>query len=145
MMHFGNKITILYLSFVALILTLVFSCYSMDVELVSPNYYAEELAFQQKIDAINNEKKLTQSINHVLSNNKIALTIDSALLSPDFEGTINLFRPSDSKMDVKLKMNFKNKQQTINTQQLIKGAYKLQLSWKSKQQNYYKEEVVFIH
>lgn len=144
-MHFGNKITILYLSFVALILTLVFSCYSMDVELVSPDYYAEELAFQQKIDAINNEKQLTKSIDHILGNTEITLNIDSVLLSPDFEGTINLFRPSDSKMDVKLKMNFKNKQQKINTNQLVKGAYKLQLSWISKQQKYYKEDVIFIH
>ena len=144
-MNFGGKIVILYLSFVALILTLVFNCYSMDVDLVSSDYYAQEINFQQKINATNNEKDLKNSITHTLNDKSITLTIDSALLSNDFSGTVNFFRPSDSKKDVQLKMNFVNNEQVIDTKQLIHGAYKLQLSWTSNQKNYFKEEVIFIN
>ena len=42
-MNFGVKITVLYLSFVALILTLVFMSFSQKVELVSKDYYAQEI------------------------------------------------------------------------------------------------------
>jgi len=144
-MNFGGKIVILYLSFVALILTLVFNCYSMDVDLVSTDYYAQELNFQQKINATNNEKDLKSSITHTLNDKSITLSIDSALLSSDFSGTINFFRPSDSKKDVELKMNFVNNEQVIDTKQLSHGAYKLQLSWTSNQKKYFKEEVIFIN
>lgn len=144
-MNFGGKIVILYLSFVALILTLVFNCYSMDVDLVSKDYYAQELDFQQRINATNNEKDLNASISHSVNDKSVVLTIDSTLLSNDFKGTVTFFRPSDSKKDVSFKMNFVNNQQIIDAENLIHGAYKLQLSWTSNQKSYFKEEVIFIN
>lgn len=144
-MNFGGKIVILYLSFVALILTLVFNCYSMDVDLVSSDYYAQEINFQQKINATNNEKDLKGSITHEVNDKAIVLTIDSALISNDFKGTINFYRPSDSKQDVSMKMNFVNREQIIDLKQLVHGAYKLQLTWTCNQKNYFKEEVIFIN
>lgn len=144
-MNFGGKIVILYLSFVALILTLVFNCYSMDVDLVSKDYYAQEINFQQKINATNNEKDLKSSITHMINGKSVVLNIDSALLSNDFNGTVTFFRPSDSKKDVSFKMNFINNEQVIDAKELIHGAYKLQLSWVSNQKNYFKEEVIFIN
>lgn len=143
-MNFGGKIVILYLSFVALILTLVFNCYSMDVDLVSTDYYAQELNFHQKINATNNEKDLKSSITHVINGKSIILSIDSTLLSNDFNGTVTFFRPSDSKKDVSFKMNFTNNEQVIDAKDLIHGAYKLQLSWTSNQKKYFKEDVIFI-
>lgn len=144
-MNFGVKITILYLCFVGMILTLVFMCYNQNVELVSKDYYAQELKFQDKIDAINNEKSLEKSISHVMNDKEIVLSIDPVLISSAFSGDIIFFRPSDSSKDVKMKMNFVNNQQAINTSLLIHGAYKMQLSWVSNGKHYFKEEVIFIN
>lgn len=144
-MNFGVKITILYLSFVGLILTLVFMCFRQNVELVSKDYYAQEIKFQDKINAINNEKNLAGSISHSVNGKQIALTIDSTLVSDDFEGTVNFFRPSDSSKDFQVNMNFTNNEQVISGTELIHGTYKLQLSWVSNKTNYFKEEVIFIN
>ena len=144
-MNFGGRIVVLYLSFVALIVTLVVMSYGQKVELVSDDYYAQEMKFQDKIDAINNEKSLVGSIHHSINGNEITLIADSNLLSNDFEGTIHFFRPSDSSKDIQLKMNFVNNTQAIDSKQLIHGAYKLQLSWTSNQKHYFKEEVIFIN
>jgi hypothetical protein len=144
-MNFGGRIVVLYLSFVALIVTLVVMSYGQKVELVSDDYYAQEMKFQDKIDAINNEKSLVGSIHHSINGNEITLIADSSLLSNDFEGTIHFFRPSDSSKDIQLKMNFVNNTQAIDSKQLIHGAYKLQLSWTSNQKKYFKEEVIFIN
>lgn len=144
-MNFGVKITVLYISFVALILTLVFMSFSQKVELVSKDYYAQEIAFQDKINSINNEKSLNGSIYHEINGKEIILTIDSTICRNDLEGTIVFFRPSDSSKDVKLKMNFNNCTQVINGSSLIHGAYKLQLSWVSNHTKYFKEEFIFIN
>ena len=144
-MNFGGRIVVLYLSFVALIVTLVVMSYGQKVELVSDDYYAQEMKFQDKIDAINNEKSLVASIHHSINGNEITLIADSSLLSNDFEWTIHFFRPSDSSKDIQLKMNFVNNTQAIDSKQLIHGAYKLQLSWTSNQKKYFKEEVIFIN
>lgn len=144
-MSWGKKITILYLSFVALIVTLVVLCFGQKIELESKDYYAQELKFQDKIDAINNERQLTSSIKHELIGQQLILSVDSLFIKSDFNGTINFFRPSDASKDVKLDMKFNNNnQQIINTDELIHGVYKMQLSWKNKGLSYFKEEVVFI-
>lgn len=143
-MNFGVKITILYLSFVALILTLVFLCHGQKVELVSKDYYAQELAFQSRIDAIKNEKALTKSISYVLNGRNVILTMDSSVQTTDFKGTVNFFRPSDSSKDVQFDLNFNNGAQTIDGSKFIKGAYKMQLSWKSNGADYFKETVINI-
>lgn len=143
-MSWGKKITILYLSFVALIVTLVVLCFGQKVELETKDYYAQEIKFQDKIDAISNEKNLASTITHQLQGNQIILNVDSSLVSKDFEGTINFFRPSDSSKDMNLKMNFTNNQQIINASSLIHGVYKMQLSWLSHGTKYFKEDVIFI-
>lgn len=144
-MNFGVKITILYVSFVALIITLVALCFGQKVELVSTDYYAQELKFQDKINATNNATNLKKSIDYLISPQHITLTIDTALVSKDFEGTVTLFRPSDSSKDVKLKMKFANYIQTIDTYKLAHGAYKLQLTWQSNHTNYFKEHIISIN
>ena len=119
-MNFGGKIVILYLSFVGLILTLVFMSYGQKVELVSTDYYAQEINFQQKINATNNEKSLSgESITHSIIGSSVILKIDSALLSIDFKGTVTFFRPSDSSKDLSLKMNFVNNEQIIEAKELL--------------------------
>ncbi len=144
-MNFGGKIAILYLSFVTLIVTLVIMCFKQDVELVSLDYYDQEIRFQDKIEAGNNEKQLAKSIQHRVLKDEIILKVDSVLLTKDFTGSILFFRPSNSKMDKKYRMEFKNNEQKINSKALSRGAYKLQLSWVSNQKHYFKEEVIFIN
>lgn len=143
-MSWGKKITVLYLSFVALIVTLVVLCFGQKVELETKDYYAQEIKFQDKIDAVSNEKNLTSTITHQLQGTQIVLNADSSIVSKDFEGTINFYRPSDSSKDMNLKMNFTNNQQIINTSAMVHGVYKMQLSWISNGINYFKEDVIFI-
>lgn len=143
-MSWGKKITVLYLAFVALIITLVVLCFGQKVELETKDYYAQEIKFQDKIDAISNEKNLATTITHQLQGTQIILNADSSLLSKGLEGTINFYRPSDSSKDMNLKMIFTNNQQIINTSTLIHGVYKMQLSWLSNGTKYFKENVIFI-
>ncbi len=143
-MSWGKKITVLYLAFVALIVTLVVLCFGQKVELETKDYYAQEIKFQDKIDAISNEKNLATTITHQLQGTQIILNADSSLLSKGLEGTINFYRPSDSSKDMNLKMIFTNNQQIINTSTLIHGVYKMQLSWLSNGTKYFKEDVIFI-
>lgn len=143
-MNFGTKITILYLSFVALILTLVFLSFGQKQDLVSKDYYAQELKYQDKLDAINNTNALANSIEHKVEGSSIILNINPELMNSTFSGNINFFRPSDASKDMNLKMNFANNQQIIDTKSLIRGTYKMQLSWKSNGKNFFKEEVIFI-
>lgn len=142
-MNWGIKITILYLSFVALILTLVFNCMSQKVELESPDYYANELMYQEKIDATNNANAAGATIDHKVTGKNILLSMDSTMRNSDIKGEIYLYRPSNSKNDIRMPMKFnEHGEQIINSSKLITGVYEMQLTWETKGIKYYKEEII---
>jgi hypothetical protein len=131
--------------FVALITSLVTISTNSKAELVAKDYYAQELKYQERIDAIDNEKKLQKSIDLVLQKDSIILSCSMAEIGPDFSGEMLFFRPSDSSKDLKLKMSFsKIGIQSISKNALSRGVYKICLSWKSNRTNYYKEQIINI-
>ena len=73
-MNWGKKITIVYLAFVALIVTLVIVSVRQKVDLVTPDYYAKELNYQADINKINNAKALATPLKCVLQGQSILVT-----------------------------------------------------------------------
>lgn len=144
-MSWGFRIVILYLSFVALIVTLVVLCYGQKVELVSKDYYKQELQYQDKIDAINNANSLSHSIDHAVSGNVVTLNVSPEFDKSGFKGSVNFFRPSDSSKDFSVDLKFDNNgQQTIDGSKFEKGLYKMQLTWEAAGKKYFKEQVITI-
>jgi hypothetical protein len=144
-MSWGVKITTLYLGFVGLILTLVIICMNQKVDLVSKDYYQQELKFQERIDATQNASEVAKQITFSHVDKKIIFDYEPDILSKDFNGEIVFFRPSDADKDVKVKMNPDiDGIQLIDASSFIHGMYKVQISWKSNGKKYYKEDVLFI-
>lgn len=137
--NFGVKIVVLYLSFVALILILVSLCFNYKVDLVSKDYYAKELVFQNKLDASQRDAQLKKSISFNIIKNNIVFSLDSALLNKDVQGTITFYRPSNSALDIIKKINFVNGKQLIEISGFKKGFYKVQLDYEINKVKYYKE------
>ena len=144
-MSWSYRITILYLGFMALILTLVTLSMQNKEELVASDYNSQELNYQQKIDAINNSNALEQSITHSVNDISINLTLPTTIKPQSVNGDIYFYCPSNSKFDLKTKMNFdENGKQSINKNLLYPAVYKMILTWKANTKNYFKEEVISI-
>jgi len=144
-MSWGIKITVVYVGFVLMILSLVIISATSKSELVAKDYYAQELAFQEKIDAMANETGLQVSITHSISENAAVLRFPQAEMAKDFSGDVLFFRPSDASKDLKIKLAFDaNGQQLIAKNKLSKGVYKMCISWINNATTYYKEEIITI-
>ena len=144
-MNWGIKITALYIGFVGLILTLVIISMNQKVDLVSKDYYSQEIKYQDRIDATQNANEATKQITFTRADKKIIFDYEPNILCKDFSGEIYFFRPSDSDKDWKIKMNPDvDGVQIIDVSSLTHGMYKLQISWLSSGKKYYKEDVVFI-
>lgn len=144
-MSWGIKITVLYTGFVILIASMVIISSTNKSELVSKDYYEQELNYQQRIDALSNEKNLKTSIDYQLMDTVIILRLPDVDIAGDFKGEVLFFRPSDSSKDLKLKLAFdKRGGQIIPKKILHKGVYKMCLSWKNNAISYYKETIITI-
>lgn len=145
MVNWGIKIAVVYIGFVVLITSMVMISSSHKVDLVAKDYYEQELNYQQKIDAVNREKQLKETIDYRLTASGILLQAAPSGISGNFKGEVLLFRPSDSSLDLKQKLSFNSKgEQLIPKTALQKGVYKMCLSWENNSVTYYKERIITI-
>lgn len=143
-MNFGKWIVVSFILFAIFIGTLVTVCIREDVNLVSKDYYKEELAYQNQIDRLNNTEKLQQKpVVKIMGNNM--LHVDFMQNEEIQNGELKLFCPSNPKMDKNFKLNTSKKgSQIIELSGLQKGMYKAQLSWTMGAKKFYLEETINI-
>ena len=141
-MNWGTRITILYLGFVALILTLVFTCFGQKSELESKDYFAKEIQFQKQIDATENANALATPIEHMVEGKKVTIKIPTELLAQNIHGTIEFVRPSDASLDKNISLMPDTKGEQIINGNFTKGVYKMKISFNAGNKAYFKENVV---
>jgi hypothetical protein len=142
-LSWSYRITFLYLGFVGIIVTLVTISSRNKEELVAKDYYAQELAYQEQINAIKNEKELVESIQHSVKGEGVELALPASIQEIG-SGQVSFYCPSNSKNDLTVKMTFKEGKQLISRNALNSGIYKLRLSWTMGPKKYFKEEVITI-
>ncbi|MBN8703817.1 MAG: FixH family protein [Bacteroidetes bacterium] len=145
-MNWGIKILLLYLGFITLIITLVTLSMNQKVDLVATDYYAQELAYQEKIDGAKNYEKLSTPIKITAENNILTIQYPNELMEHETTGSILLYRPSNSSLDYSfaLQINSEGKQH-ITPKELKRGLYKVKFSYKSNGENYFTEQNLFIN
>ncbi len=141
----GTKIAILYIGFVLLIGIMVAMCMNQKIDLVSDDYYARELVFQDKINETNNANALPEKIIHTIQQDGVQLQFPSVFKNKTVSGEILFFRPSDASKDFKSAVQLtKEGQQLITINNLSKGMYKMQIKWVAEGVSYFSEEVIVI-
>ena len=94
-------IGLIYGSFVLILLGfVVFSSFN-SVDLVSHDYYAQELKYQQHIDRVERTEEQNKDIrfNYDQSSQLLELQFPADLPQNDIKGKIVFFRPSDANLD----------------------------------------------
>lgn len=142
-MSWGIRITVLYLGFVALILTLVFTCFGHKTELEYKDYYARELRFQDQIDASANAANLETPIDYQVKGAHVLIKIPKEILGAELSGKIIFLKPSDSSQDQTLQLNPDSEgKQIVNGSHFTKGVYKMQIVFSSNGKSYFTENTI---
>jgi hypothetical protein len=143
-MNWGSGIATLYIGFVVLVGTMVTMSFGHKNDLVSEQYYEKELAFQERINAMNNTANLKKPVRHEFSAKEllIFLPVDSG---GTLTGEILFFRPADASKDYDCAVETDQKGvQKIPLERLTKGMYKMQISWENENTPYYSEQIIVI-
>lgn len=143
-MNWGVKITLVYIAFVVGMLTLVFKARSEKIELVAPDYYEQELAYQQRIDAIQNAAQLSGAVavSEVSEGVEITFPYEISLAET---GTVRVYRPSDSSLDKEFALlPTSANTQLIPRSLLEQGLYNIKVEWKAAGKQYYSELPIVV-
>lgn len=141
-MNWGNKIILAFVCFIAMIFTLVYISVNTDFYLVTDNYYEQELAYEEQIQRIKNANGLSDQPTFNFNRNELLaeFTFPASISDGMKEGKITFVRASNANLDqiFPIKLNEQGIH-TIELQQFAKGAWKIQLEWKSAGREFFKE------
>jgi hypothetical protein len=142
-MNFGKGITIAFVFFALFIGTLVFICIKQDINLVSADYYQQELAHSQKMNQIANTKDLVSEPIITVVGNRIEITFQQ--FDELEEGELKLIRPSDVKLDQKFELHSSQEhQQKFTMKNWERGLYRASMKWTMNGKEYYFEKLIVI-
>lgn len=141
-MDWGKGILLTIIGFVVLIMTMVMISVRMDgIELVTENYYEEEIRYQDRIDESNSASALDREVISYDTQSKI-IELD---LPNGTKGSLQLFRPSDSSLDQKIIVEVTHSGITqIPLKELKAGFWKVQLNWSENGIDHYQEKKITI-
>jgi hypothetical protein len=142
-MNWGKWIVVSFVFFVAFIATLVTVCIRQDINLVSRNYYQDELAYQDQLDRLNNTKELIEKPSIIVKDSHLEISFKQ--LNAIEKGTIQLFCPSNEKMDRYYTIaSSHERQHSYALADLPKGMYRARLQWTMHGKEYYMEEIIYL-
>ncbi|MBL7703608.1 MAG: FixH family protein [Ferruginibacter sp.] len=143
-MNWGTKILIVYAAFVLGIVFMVFKSSSQTTDLVTKDYYAKELRYQEKIDEMKRVSALSAPVEYSIKDNLLILSFPKDFAGKKLSGEAVLYCPSDERKDIKKSFTVLDEHLQIPIPATAGGAYELHLNWQHDGITYYFEKKIFI-
>jgi hypothetical protein len=145
--NWGTGIVIAFVAFIAFIMYFVINMSTnkkYEHDLVTEEYYKEELLHQKEIDKENNSKELSEKISWTKTSEGIEITFPKYLDHKRIKGKVFLYRPSNKKLDSEISISLSNHNMLIPKTQLLDGRWNLKIDWEYKGKSYlFRESIVY--
>jgi hypothetical protein len=143
-MNWGHKIIAVYIVFVAGMLFLAFKSLNQNTDLVTEDYYAKELVYQQKIDEVKRTALLSAPVNISFVNHTVNISFPEDFTGKKITGQIDLYCPSDEKKDRNQAFTITDSMVTIMLPENYHGLHYVKINWTVEGVNYYYEQKIII-
>jgi hypothetical protein len=142
--HWGHGILIALILIVITFSTALVLSFSdeKDHQLVTEDYYAKELAFQNQIDRSDNAKRAGYELSVTQNENGLSISVEG-LKTAITSGSAVLMRPSDENLDLTVTLSTQG-ECLFEASGLRRGKYSLTVAWEEGDTPYLLEKEVFI-
>ena len=137
--NWGHGVVVALALFMGFILFMVFVFPNgkQNSEMVSDNYYEDELHFQKVIDSKKNAEQLEEKPIYSETNEGIKITFPDNIIPDGKKIDFSLFRTDDKNLDVNKTLNLSNNSDFIIPKEiLVKGSYTLKVKWEIDKKGY---------
>ena len=139
-MNWGRGIIIVFVLFAAFIFYIAYSSMTTHFDLVSDEYYKEEIEYQKVIDSKQNDKNLKSQISLKVEDQKVKILLPDELKENPTSGKIHFYSVLNAKRDQQFPLTFdQNGEQVIQVDKFVPGNYTAKISYTNSGQDYYTE------
>jgi FixH len=143
-MNWGHKIIVVYIVFVAGMLFLAYKSSTQNIELVTGDYYAKELVYQQKIDQAKRAALLSAPVDIKINHHELAIIFPKDFTAKKITGEVTLYCPSDEKKDMHQQFTVTDSAVSITVPGNYRGLHYVKINWSAGDVNYYYEQKIII-
>ncbi len=131
--------------FMVFIITLVVKTYQFKVDLVSEDYYGQELRYEEKINKMRHVADHDKTIRLEQDTTGVTLHFRDSLRQEQLTGQVEFFRPSDSSKDLIVPIQVQEGgTQHFRKELFVTGLYKIKIDWSANGVEYYTEQDLYI-
>ena len=142
-LNWGHKLTIFICAFAGMIILLVYKCTQTNFDLVTKEYYKDELVYQQVIDGTKLANSLSSKTTVALDESNINIQFPQEMKGQTLSGTAWFYCPADARRDKKIALSVNAEAlQQLSRQQFLPGRYTVKLSWSADGKQYYSESSI---
>ena len=145
--NWGTGIVIAFVLFISFIMYFVINMnlnkkYNHD--LVTEDYYQEELLHQNQIDKVDNAKALKENVSWKKIDEGILISFPKDLDYKNITGQVFLYRPSNKNLDFEIPISLSNDYLLIPKTLLLDGRWNIKVDWKYDGKSYlYNESIMY--
>jgi hypothetical protein len=122
---------------------MVVKAFSVDIDLVTEDYYAREIAYEAKMVQKSNLKALGARVEISRYQNDLVVEFPEEL--SDVDGEIHFYHISRELFDKKIPIQLdEQNRQVINRKLIVAGRYRVYFTWDSDGKSYFQQERLFI-
>lgn len=141
----GWNVTLLYTIFAGMILTLVVASSRQQVDLVSKDYYKEEIAYQQVIEAGRNQAELAGSVTVHASEREVFVDFPSEFNALVKTGQLQFYAAANKNWDYVMPVNTGDNGVVVSRANLHNTRYTVKMSYSVKGKTYYYQSQIDLH
>ncbi|WP_298551138.1 FixH family protein [uncultured Algibacter sp.] len=143
--NWGTGIVLAFIGFISFIMYFIVTMNvnnKYDHDLVSEDYYADELKYQNDINKLKNSKTLEANISYQKTAEGLAIKFPEAFDYKNITGKLFLYRPSNKQLDFETAISLSNHNLLIPDKRLVDGRWNIKIDWQYKGKSYlFKESI----
>jgi nitrogen fixation protein FixH len=118
-----------------------------QMELVRPDYYEEEIRFQQQLDRLNRTQavKGRMRVAYDWKEKRVTLALPPAHANRATSGRVYFYRPSNAQLDQQVPLAINDQGiQHLDVRSFRAGLWKMRVYWTADQHEYFLDETIVL-
>lgn len=143
-MNWGYKILLVYVVFISGIVFMVVKSSMQKFDLVTPDYYEQELQYQTTIDATLRANQLSAKLQCSIVGDSIRIGFPAEMSNKKLTADVWLYCIANKTKDFRKTVEVVDGNIMLAIPEANKGSHDLKINWETSGKTYYYEQKIFL-